>query len=144
MVYYMFIFNQEMFKIWQKQYSKCVKGALILYILFYFISQNCIFKISAWFSIQYITYYIPLESSNSPLSNGMVVQISFLHIIPLGISSFINFVFKYLGHLHYNQCYSKYYNIAGKISYLMVYILLLSTYMLLNYRQTSKKQERLQ
>ena len=46
-------------------------------------SKHCIFAITQWFSYQYITYYIPLESSDFPLSNEIVVKVKFLHIFYL-------------------------------------------------------------
>ena len=63
---------------------------------------------------QYMTYYIPLESSDLPLSNGIVVKVKFPYILYL-----LNLLFKYLIYLQCNQCYSKYQNIAGNVRYLI-------------------------
>ena len=59
-----------------------------------FLSQHCIFAITQWFSYQYIIYYIPLESSDLPLSNGTVIKVKFSHIFYL-----LNLLFKYLIYL---------------------------------------------
>ena len=59
--------------IWNKQWIIC-------YFLF---SKHCIFAITQWFSYQYITYYIPLESSDFPLSNGIIVKVKFPYIFHL-------------------------------------------------------------
>ena len=87
LIYYMFTFDQQMIEIQCKQYSKLCKSSFnfpIFYsISFYFTSLDCIFSIYPSFSIQYMTYYIPLESSDFPLSNGIVVKVKFPHIFYL-------------------------------------------------------------
>ena len=70
------------------------KQWIICYFLF---SKHCIFAITQWFSYQYITYYIPLESFDFPLSNGIVVKVKFSHIYYL-----LNCLFKYLIYLQCN------------------------------------------
>ena len=80
-------------------------------LLFSFL-KTLFFGITQWFSYQYITYYIPLESFDFPLSNGIVVKVKFSHI-----SYLLNCLFKYLIYLQCNQCYSKYQNIAGNVRY---------------------------
>ena len=65
--------NIQIDYIWNKQWIIC-------YFLF---SKHCIFAITQWFSYQYITYYIPLESSDFLLSNGTVVKVKFPHIFYL-------------------------------------------------------------
>ena len=77
----------EIDDIWNKQWIVC-------YFLF---SKHCIFAITQWFSYQYITYYIPLESFDFPLSNGIVVKVKFSHI-----SYLLNCLFKYLIYLQCN------------------------------------------
>ena len=104
-----------------------VKAAFILYILFYsfyFTLQKCIFNISGWFSIQYVTYYIPLESSNFALFNGMVVKVKFPHIWPLYIFYLLSFLFECF--IYLKLVLFKYCNMAGNVSYLITYVMLSS------------------
>ena len=63
-------------------------------------------------------YYIPLESSYFPLSNGIVVKVKFSHI-----SYPLNLLFKYFIHL---QC-KNIANIRYIERYLIAYIVLLRT-----------------
>ena len=77
----------EIDDIWNKQWIVC-------YFLF---SKHCIFAITQWLSYQYMTYYIPLESSDFSHSNGIIFKVKFPHIFHL-----LNLLFQYLIHLQCN------------------------------------------